>query len=281
MRILTSTTLVLLLVVAVVPAAHAQEYLSAGDVATISGASAAVAGLGHLAKKLDSTRAPWIEGPFLLDRVFARWFGGEPTPQITNFLDGPFGAPATPLVTSMVMTSCNLSWPRHSKDKDALQDLFLFSAGLVATKGITDIYKGLFARPRPLVFMHPESAARRAEYDYRYDRRSFFSGHTSSAFFSMAFLNLRTRTIMRNEMSPSDYRDWRWLPPTVCFSWASFVGFSRIHAWKHYFSDVVFGALAGWLIAELFFNLDDVAYPSDGHAGSTSSSSILRLSFSF
>ncbi len=260
----------------------AADYLSAVEIATATGGSAALMQLGRLAKDLDSTRAAWIGGPILLDRQFARWIGGTPRPHATNFLDGPYGAPATPLVTSLILTTGNLSWPRADKGKDALQDLFLFSAGLAATKGVTDIYKGLFARARPLVYMYPEIAAQREEYDYRYDRRAFFSGHTSSAFFSMAYLNLRARAIMRHHMTPSDYRDWRWVSPTVCFSWASFVGLSRIHAWKHYFSDVVFGALAGWLLAELFFSLDDVVYQdSVNTSASTARSTLLQISVRF
>lgn len=147
---------------------------------------------------------------------------------------------------------------------------------------MTDIYKGLFARVRPLVHMYPEIAAQRQEYDYRYDRRAFFSGHTSSAFFSMAYLNLRARAIMRHHMTPSDYRDWRWVSPTVCFSWASFVGLSRIHAWKHYFSDIALGALAGWLLAELFFSLDDVVNQETATtSAATARSTLVQISVRF
>ena len=55
---------------------------------------------------------------------------------------------------------------------------------------------------------------------------------------------------MRQELHAGEYRDYRWAPPTVLFSWASFVGWSRIHAYKHFVSDVMVGAAVGVLPAE-------------------------------
>jgi membrane-associated phospholipid phosphatase len=62
-------------------------------------------------------------------------------------------------------------------------------------------------------------------------------------------------------MSPDHYRDWRWAPPVILYGWSTFVAWTRIQAYRHYVSDVVVGALAGYLIAELFFSLNDNASP--------------------
>jgi membrane-associated phospholipid phosphatase len=135
--------------------------------------------------------------------------------------------------------------------------MFLFGMGLFTTKGITSLSKVIVARPRPMICLEPELADQRKEKDYDFDYNSFVSGHTSSAFFSCAFLNLRLRAIMRRELHPNDYRNWRWAPPALLFGWASFVGWSRIHAYRHYVSDVLAGAAVGMLLAELFYNFGD------------------------
>ena len=62
---------------------------------------------------------------------------------------------------------------------------------------------------------------------------------------------------MRQELHPGEYRDYRWAPPTLLFSWATFVGWSRIHAYKHFVSDVLVGAAVGVLMAELFYRFAD------------------------
>lgn len=171
----------------------------------------------------------------------------------------------------------NLTWPQNQSGKDAIEDLYLYGTGLVATKGLTDLTKGLFSRSRPLICLEPGLANQRDHIDPRYDNQSFMSGHTTSAFFSTVFLNKRLRSIMRLRMSPSDYQDWRWAPPAALFGWAAFVGWSRIHAYKHFPSDVMAGALAGWLMAELFYSFSDRGY-TGGNSSSPSPISI-RISF--
>ncbi len=82
---------------------------------------------------------------------------------------------------------------------------------------------------------------------------------------------------MRLNWEPDEYRVGRWVSPIVSFGWASFVGLSRIHADKHYFTDVLAGAIVGTAIAELFYSL---AYDRDG-TNSSRSGSGLQLSVKF
>ena len=98
---------------------------------------------------------------------------------------------------------------------DIWQDQFVYYSGVLATKGITDFFKGTVARQRPFVYCKPDLAARRTDPSQADDHHSFFSGHASAAFYAMTFLNLRVREAMRQDMSPDDYRGKRWIPSTL------------------------------------------------------------------
>ena len=62
---------------------------------------------------------------------------------------------------------------------------------------------------------------------------------------------------MHQNLSEEEYRDWSWPSPTVLYGWATIVGWSRIHSYKHYPLDVIVGALIGSLLGELFYSLND------------------------
>ncbi|UCD63485.1 MAG: phosphatase PAP2 family protein [Candidatus Zixiibacteriota bacterium] len=241
-------------------AVTSQDFLDADEVILIGGASAGLAVLGEVALKTDKPRPPLIAGPLPLESRLQRLLGGSYHTGKTNFLDSDLGSLATPMIAGAVVLSADLAWSVGDEGRTALQDFHLFASGLVATKGITSVFKGLTARERPLLRLHPDRAARRDEVDALEDRRSFFSGHASSSFFAATFLNKRLRAIMRARMAPGEYRDWRWAPPALLFGWASFVGWSRIHAYKHFVSDVLVGAMAGYLLAELFHSFGEKAY---------------------
>ncbi len=206
----------------------------------------------------DSTQPALIDHPILLDHWAAHALGGRYFSGKSNFLDGTRGSAITPIAGAIGLAVVNFTWAERRPGKDALQDLYLYNCGIWATAGVTGIAKHLIARPRPFQYYYPDSA-RMHEPDYSETRKSFFSGHASSSFFAMSYLNKRIRTAMRQRLSSSDYRNWRWLPPTVLFSWSGYVGLTRIRCYKHYLSDVAVGAAAGALLAELFFRLADEA----------------------
>jgi membrane-associated phospholipid phosphatase len=260
---------------------QAEDYLSAGEIAAVSGGSIALMGLRGVVNRFDSTRQPLISGPLPGEETIQRWLGGDPKPGKRNFLDDKAGSIVTPLTLAVALTAIDLSWPRQDKGKETAQDLFLYISGLVAVKGVTGVAKGLVARRRPILHFAPELAPHTNEGEWRHHRQSFFSGHTSSSFFAAAYLNLRMRTIMRAELSPMDYRSWRWAPPTLLFGWSSFVGLSRIHAYRHYLSDVLAGALVGTIMAELFFALNDSPSISDDDGNASSTPMLLRMRYRF
>jgi hypothetical protein len=255
----------------------ATDYLTTSEIAAISGSSLSLAWLSHELRDLDTNRTPLMKGVLPFEASIQRFIGGECRPGKRNFLDDRPGSVYTPVAFGVILTTSNLSWPQADRSKDMSQDLFLYVTGLTATKGITHTAKAIFSRPRPYVLLGPTSQPIR--HGFHDDRSSFFSGHTSSAFFAATYLNLRLRVTMRSELSGSNYDNWRWAPPSLLFGWASFVGLSRIHAYKHYLSDVLLGALTGYLIGELFFSFaeDDSVWNS----GSDGNRTLVRLRFSF
>jgi membrane-associated phospholipid phosphatase len=253
--------------------------LSDSEISAIAVSSLSLGAIGYQAIHFDSSRAPVIKGPMPWEISIQKFLGGSYYPGKTNWLDTDFGSVFIPVFMGSVLLAADLSWPRDDNENDAAQDLFLYGTGLLATGGITAIAKGFFARPRPYLIIEPELAMQRPQKDYTEDHVSFFSSHTSLAFFSSAFVNKRIRQIMRQEMSRDEYKSWRWAPPLVCFGWASYVGWSRVSAYKHYISDVLVGAAAGWLMAELFYSFGND--PEDSSQSNSKSRMLFNISFSF
>ena len=270
--------LIMVFVCLLTPSEVRSGNLSSTEVAGITLGSASVLGLGLWVRSLDSTRLLLINGPLPLETTMQRLLGGRCRSSKMNFLDNSIGSIYTPTAGGVLLLAADISWPRDEAGMHTPQDMFLYTSGLVATKGITGICKGLVARPRPNTGLEPE-ISKRPKRSYAHNHQSFFSGHTSSAFFAMAFLNKRSRSIMRRELTSNEYRSWRWAPPSLLFGWASFVGLSRIHAHKHYLSDVLAGALAGYLMAELFYSFGD----EDGVAGNSDNAEqmLVRITFAF
>lgn len=253
-----AVTFSLVLLLSLLPyRAAAEDYLSESEIGGITAGALGIAAVGEYARHFDSARTALIKGPLPLETSIQNWLGGAYSPGKTNFIDRKFGGLITPVVCGLVLTTVDLSWPQGRKGKFTLQDLFLFSTGSLTNTGINNIAKGLVARPRPYVTLYPDEPPQRHRRDYAFNHSSFYSGHTSSAFFSATYLNKRIRAVMRSEMSIYRYRDWRWAPPLILYGWSTFVAWSRVSAYRHYASDVAIGALAGYLVAGLFFSFND------------------------
>ena len=91
----------------------------------------------------------------------------------------------------------------------------------------------------------------------RSDNESFISGHASSSFTGASFFAWDAANLIGRRV-PSDawvgYRvGARVLPFAVLYSAAGLVGYYRIAAEKHYFSDVVAGGVTGILCGNFFY----------------------------
>ncbi len=224
--------------------------LSDGQKAAIYASSAVFLAAGrYMAHSHSDSLVPSDYKPNKLDLGVRSNLGGRQN-QSSNFLDREFASLLTPLAAFSAITAIDIN------KRDFSNDVPLFVAGLATTKGITDMVKALFRRPRPYTMetdrLHPP------DHDHV---RSFFSGHSSSSFFSASFFNRCFRRHMRQNWTTDEYKWGRWLSPAISFGWASYVGYSRIHADKHYFTDVAVGALAGILIAEIYYNLGHNSRP--------------------
>jgi membrane-associated phospholipid phosphatase len=241
--------------------------LSDGSQAAIYGLSAGVFAMGAILEHFDSdTASVTAYRPNRIDAWFrARLRGGGSQP--SNFLDNSFGGKLTPLLACSAIGAIDIHRREFSRDVP------FFVAGQALTAGITGITKSLLSRPRPYM----QATDRRRGPD-RNHHHSFFSGHTSSAFYAMGFLNLVFRRHMRRHWTTDEYRVGRWISPLVAFGWASYVGYSRIQADRHYFTDVAAGAVAGLLVAGLYYNL---AYDSiqDDRPERSTSGFFFRMSF--
>ncbi len=244
------------------------EYLSAGELVGLGSGSMLVYGSGLYVKHRSVDKsARWVKPPGF-DEKISRFFGRTAGINKQNPIDSDFGSAITTLVTGVALGLTDYDHPRSDRNKDLWQGQLVFYSGALATKGVTDFFKGTFARQRPLLYFEPELAATRTNPNYADDNHSFFSGHASSAFYAMTFLNLRIREVMRQEMSADEYRSRRWLPSTLCLGWASYVAFSRVQAYKHYATDVIAGALVGYLLGELYYSLSKSAPDSTDDPGS-------------
>jgi len=239
---------------------HAQQrnYLSTEEVVAIGVGSTVAGYAGWRINHIDSSKKPLINGLLPLDGTMERLIAGShPEPGQSNFLDNNFGSVITPVVGTAALLFANLAWPQDEPTKDAFQDLFLYGSGLFGNKGLNDAVKGWVARPRPYVRAEASTDVKRSHSSWTYDHNSFWSGHTSSTFFVSTFVDKRLHTIMRSRMSPGQYDDWKWVSSVVLYGWASFVGLSRVHALKHHFSDILVGAVAGILVAELYYGFGE------------------------
>lgn len=112
----------------------------------------------------------------------------------------------------------------------------MYGEAIMLTGGATQIAKILAARPRPFVYNDNVPMADKIEKPYK----SFFSGHTSSAFCSAVFIG----TVF-SDLYP--HSPWRFAVWGASLAAASLTGAMRYYAGKHFPSDILVGAAVGSL----------------------------------
>lgn len=120
---------------------------------------------------------------------------------------------------------------------------FVLGKSVLYTVGATFLIKKLTVRLRP------DSS----------DDDSFFSGHASSTFAGFSFMNYELFDWINREYPAEDQRSKRlWLKigsSTLCYGWSIYVAYSRMKDNKHFFGDVVMGAIVGTGISTLLYHL--------------------------
>jgi len=115
------------------------------------------------------------------------------------------------------------------------EDFLVTIEAVMLAADLNQLVKFSFARERPFVHALPDSqkssTAAPADNDL-----SFYSGHTTLAF-----------SLATSAATVATLRGYRWAPVlwAVGLPMAAFVGYLRIAADKHYFTDVMAGALLG------------------------------------
>lgn len=124
----------------------------------------------------------------------------------------------------------------------SFRQVFLYEKALLYTYTITEIVKNTFKRTRP------DGS----------DSRSFFSGHTSTAFASSTYLYLELNDFYNRWELTKNNKTLRTTFKVTSFSalygWATYVGYSRINDKKHYFSDVLIGAAVGTAVSYFVYS---------------------------
>jgi membrane-associated phospholipid phosphatase len=127
-------------------------------------------------------------------------------------------------------------------------DLLVTAEALTITMALTQLSKYLVQRPRPLTYNPAVDRARKLP---RSARLSFFSGHTSIAFTSATTLSY---TFWRRH--PGDDLG-RGLVLGLSLGAATATGILRVLAGKHFWTDVIVGALVGGAVGLLVPLLHD------------------------
>ena len=128
---------------------------------------------------------------------------------------------------------------------DLLIIAVMYAETLAIENGLTGIVKAAVKRKRPYVYNEDVPAHEKLN---TYSKRSFYSGHTCSAFSSAVFLST-----VYSEYFP--HSKSRWFVWTISLSIASYTGWLRYDSGMHYPTDIIAGAvtgsLIGWLIPAL------------------------------
>jgi len=126
--------------------------------------------------------------------------------------------------------------------KNEYKSILLFSKSLIYTYTVTELIKDWTYRDRP----------------DKSDYRSFFSGHTSTAFVTASYLYREFDSFFNNWEVTAHNDELKTLFKASAFSalygYAGYVASSRMADNKHYLSDVLIGAAVGTLIGNLVYS---------------------------
>ena len=161
-------------------------------------------------------------------QIFSQKHRTPLTNNLSKYVFEPTGSGIYPLIAIASFYAQGIIWDNQRSKKVAMNCVKSF----IIANSFAQVGKYAFSRQRPLV-----GPADANKWFMGNHNSSFFSGHTTTAF-SVA-------TVIAEE-----YKETIWVP-IVSYTLASFAGLSRINDNKHWASDVLTGALVGYLTGKL------------------------------
>lgn len=162
------------------------------------------------------------------------WFPGD------RSVRGNYSASAVALSNVLVVLAVAEPWVfgvAQGVDGRLLNASVVYAETLTTGLALNSTAKLAFPRPRPYSYALDANGARSAEARSDWNV-SFYSGHASTAFSSAVAGSYLFAERLQT-------REWRWLLWGSEFALAAATANLRVRAGKHYYSDVLVGALAG------------------------------------
>ena len=181
-----------------------------------------------------------------------KWIRDRLHTKSDNFLNDN-GSLYTPFAAAILMTGLNLI--EDASFQKTGSDLLIFANGALANGFLTQSFKRAFSRRRP-IFEFADAANKAALNIKETNHKSFYSGHTATAFYSTAFLRRRISQSLTQNGHSGIKSGYQWLTGVTLYSWAAYVGYSRIEIDKHYLTDVVMGSVMGMLFEEIYYRFN-------------------------
>ena len=138
------------------------------------------------------------------------------------------------LVTATIVSPLTLFLSKDIR-KDFQTVGIMYLETLLLTSSIRSITKGFISRNRPYVYYPDAPMEKKLDVEAK---RSFFSGHTATAFSTTLFM----ASVYSEYYPRSKYKSYIW-GGAILFS--SLVGYYRYEAGKHYPTDILTGAIIG------------------------------------
>jgi membrane-associated phospholipid phosphatase len=233
-------------------AAAADEFpyeTEGGQEAAVLGSAAVLFGLGLWADQSYEPLTP--EEIAALDPESINWFDRSATRQ---WSPGAAKASDIMVATTTIAPLSLLLTDQGSREPWTMGVMYLETYALQG--GLTYLVKNLFNRTRPYVYNDNPDIPLSVKME-KTSRRSFYSGHTSSAFASMVFM----ASVFERLYPDSDARGWVW---GGCLTAAATTGYLRYQAGKHYPSDILVGAAMGAFVGYLVPTLHELEAESPG-----------------
>lgn len=260
---ITGTLLMVMGILAGTTFVHADDdfpyNLEDGREAAVLGGTAVLFGLGFWADQAYEPLTP--DEIAALEPESINWFDRSAT---RRWSPGAAKASDVMLYATMAAPFSLVLSDQGSREPGTLGLMYIETYALQG--GLTYLAKNLFARTRPYVYSdNPDiTLARKMK---KTSRRSFYSGHTSSAFASMVFL----ASVFDRLYPDSGARGWVW---GGCLTAAATTGYLRYAAGRHYPTDILVGAAMGAFVGYLVPSMHEIESEGPGEAKSRKSVTI-------